>query len=114
MSELGCRRQARCLAAAAVRQRPCLVHRNAPGCSKGAALGWLGIALLCKEKGQRGWADQEEVFLTRAVLHICPQNTFIRKVKVLKAPKFDITKLMEVSAAAVVCTELHSSSSGVL
>lgn len=24
------------------------------------------------------------------------QNTFIRKVKVLKAPKFDITKLMEV------------------
>lgn len=25
-----------------------------------------------------------------------PQNTFIRKVKVLKAPKFDITKLMEV------------------
>lgn len=25
-----------------------------------------------------------------------PQNTFIRKVKVLKAPKFDLTKLMEV------------------
>jgi small subunit ribosomal protein S3Ae len=24
------------------------------------------------------------------------QNTYIRKVKVLKAPKFDLTKLMEV------------------
>ena len=24
------------------------------------------------------------------------QNTFIRKVKVLRAPKFDVTKLMEV------------------
>ena len=24
------------------------------------------------------------------------QNTFIRKVKVLKAPKFDLTKLLEV------------------
>jgi len=25
------------------------------------------------------------------------QNTFIRKVKILKAPKFDLMKLMEVS-----------------
>ncbi len=25
------------------------------------------------------------------------QNTYIRKVKILKAPKFDLTKLMEVS-----------------
>lgn len=27
------------------------------------------------------------------------QNVYIRKVKVLKAPKFDLTKLMEVSSA---------------
>jgi small subunit ribosomal protein S3Ae len=27
------------------------------------------------------------------------QNVFIRKVKILKAPKFDLGKLMEVSAA---------------
>jgi small subunit ribosomal protein S3Ae len=30
------------------------------------------------------------------------QNTFIRKVKILRAPKFDITKLMEVNPAPVL------------
>lgn len=35
--------------------------------------------------------------LARAHAGIYPlQNTFIRKVKVLKAPKFDLIKLMEV------------------
>lgn len=34
------------------------------------------------------------------------QNVYIRKVKVLKAPKFDLTKLMEVSSAmSTVCPE---------
>jgi hypothetical protein len=30
------------------------------------------------------------------------QNTYIRKVKILKAPKFDLTKLMEVSMVRVL------------
>jgi ribosomal protein S3AE len=31
------------------------------------------------------------------------QNVFIRKVKILKAPKFDIGKLMEVTTWNKVC-----------
>jgi small subunit ribosomal protein S3Ae len=35
--------------------------------------------------------------IEKATMSIYPlQNVFIRKVKILKAPKFDLTKLMEV------------------
>ena len=38
--------------------------------------------------------------IEKATSSIYPlQNVFIRKVKILKAPKFDLSKLMEVSIA---------------
>lgn len=41
--------------------------------------------------------------IEKATMSIYPlQNVFIRKVKILKAPKFDLTKLMEVCPFSVL------------
>ena len=49
-----------------------------------------------------GFAGKE---IEKACQGIYPlQNTFIRKVKILRAPKFDITKLMEVTQPPILLT----------
>ena len=47
--------------------------------------------------------------IEKATKSIYPmQNVFIRKVKILKAPKFDLGRLMEVSLFCVWCLVIYA------
>ena len=47
--------------------------------------------------------------IEKATKSIYPmQNVFIRKVKILKAPKFDLGRLMEVSLFCVRCHVIYA------
>ena len=47
--------------------------------------------------------------IEKATKSIYPmQNVFIRKVKILKAPKFDLGRLMEVSLFCVRCIVIYA------
>ncbi len=58
------------------------------------------ISTPLQTNGKRGWSDAGKD-IEKACQGIFPlQNTFVRKVKVLRSPKFDVTKLMEVGVLA--------------
>ena len=84
------------------RQRGGTRNEAAPTAAAGGSAGVAGAA--AQRRLLRAAAQRCCVALTPAPLPLLPpslpQNTFVRKVKLLRSPKFDINRLMEVGGWA--------------